>query len=157
MHVEIRAFPPRKAVCMSHRGPYFMIGKTFGELGAWLKEAGLEAGPTLGIYYDDPEATPPEELRSDAGAFVPGDFTTEDPRVHIVDIAGGLYAVGTHIGPYDGLPGAWGEVAGKWLPTSGYAFGDAPGLEIYLDDCSKIPAAEVRTEICVPVKAPTDA
>jgi AraC family transcriptional regulator len=155
MHVEIREFEPRKAVCMSHRGPYFMIGKTFGELGAWLEEAGVAAGPTLGIYYDDPEGTPADELRSDAGAFVPDTFATDDPRVHIVEIAGGPYAVGTHVGPYDGLPHAWAEVVGKWLPASGCAYGDAPGLEIYLDDCTKMPAAQVRTEICVPVMAPT--
>jgi AraC family transcriptional regulator len=132
-----------------------MIGKAFGELGAWLKEAGVEAGPMLGIYYDDPESTPPAELRSDAGAFVPNEFATDDPRVHVVEVAGGAYAVGTHIGPYDGLPNAWSEMVGKWLPTSGYAFGDAPGFELYLDDCSKVPPAEVRTEIWVPVKAPT--
>jgi AraC family transcriptional regulator len=155
MKVEIRQFEPRKAVCMSHQGPYFMIGQTFGRLGAWLAETGVEAGLGLGIYYDDPDVTPAAELRSDAGAFVADGFVTDDPRVHVVDVAGGMYAVGTHVGPYDGLPNAWGEMIGKWLPASGYAFGDAPGFEVYLDDCSKVPAAEVRTEICVPVKAPT--
>jgi DNA gyrase inhibitor GyrI len=44
---------------------------------------------------------------------------------------------------------------GNWLPSSGYAFGDSPGFEVYVDCPSKGPAAEVRTEICVPVKAPT--
>jgi AraC family transcriptional regulator len=155
MHVEIRQLEPRRAVCLSHHGPYFMIGKTFDQLVSWLKETGLDAGPPLGIYYDDVDVTPAAELRSDAGVFVPDDFVTDDPRVHVVDIAGGLYAVGMHVGPYDGLAHAWGEMLGKWLPASGYAFGYAPGFEVYIDDCSKVPAAEVRTEICVPVKAPT--
>lgn len=44
------------------------------------------------------------------------------------------------------------ELAGKWLPSSGYAFGDQPGFEVYLDDCSKAPPAELRTEICVPIR-----
>lgn len=155
MQVEIRQFEPRSAVCMTHHGPYFMIGKTFGELGAWLQETGLTAGLQLAIYYDDPEGTPAAELKSDAGAFVPDDFVTDDPRVHIVDVAGGMYAVGTHVGPYDGLPNAWGEMIGKWLPSSGYAFGDSPGFEVYVDCCSTVPAAELRTEICVPVKTST--
>jgi AraC family transcriptional regulator len=154
MQVEIRQLESRKAVSMTHQGPYFMIGKTFGELGAWLAEMGVEAGPQLAIYFDDPEATPAAELRSHAGAFVPPDFRTDDPRVCVVEVAGGLYAVGTHVGPYDGLTNAWSEVVGKWLPASGYAFGDDPGFEVYVDDCSKVPPAEVRTEICVPVKAP---
>jgi AraC family transcriptional regulator len=152
MQVQIREFKPRKAICMTHVGPYFMIGQTFGQLGSWLAETGLTAGPGLAIYHDDPEATPAAELKSEAGMFVPDDFVTSDSRVHVVEIAGGTYAVGTHVGPYDGLPRAWGEMVGKWLPASGYAFGDSPGLEIYLDDCSKVPPAEVRTEICVPVK-----
>jgi AraC family transcriptional regulator len=154
MQVEIREMPPRKAVCVSHRGPYFMIGSAFGQLGAWMKENDIPPGPTVGIYYDDADATPAEELRSDAGAFVAEDFTTSDPRVHVVDIPGGTYAVATHRGPYDGLPNAWAELMGKWLPASGYSYGDAPGIEIYADDCTQIPPEQVRTEICIPVKAP---
>jgi AraC family transcriptional regulator len=86
--------------------------------------------------------------------FVPDDFVTEDPRVHVVNVAGGTYAVGTHVGPYDGLPAAWGEMVGKWLPSSGYSFGDAPGIEVYLDDCATTAPEKVRTEICVPAKRP---
>jgi AraC family transcriptional regulator len=106
------------------------------------------------LYYDDPEATPAAELRSDAGVIVPQEFVTDDPRVHVVDIAGGMYAVGTHVGPYDGLPNAWGEMVGQWLPSSGYTFGDSPGFERYLDNCPEVPAAELRTEICVPIQPP---
>ena len=95
MRVEIRQLEPRKAVCMTHRGPYFMIGQTFGQLGAWLKETGLDAGPGLAIYFDDPEATPAAELKSYAGVFVPDGFVSDDPRVQLVDVAGGSYAVGT--------------------------------------------------------------
>jgi len=152
MQVEIREMGPRKAVCFAHRGPYFMIGQTFGKLGAWLAETGLTPGLGIGIYYDDPEATPADELRSDAGTIVPDDFVTDDPRVHIVDVAGGTYAVGLHAGPYDGLPNAWGEMVGKWLPASGYSFGASPGFELYLNDCTKVPPDELRTEICVPVR-----
>lgn len=154
MQVEIRQFQPRRAVCMVHQGPYFMTGKAFGQLGAWLKETGVAAGPMVGIYYDDAESTPAADLRSHAGAFVSDDFRTDDPRVEVVAVAGGPYAVAVHVGPYDGLPAAWGEMIGKWLPSSGYAVGDAPGIEIYLDDCETVPPAEVRTEICTPVKAP---
>jgi AraC family transcriptional regulator len=154
MKVEIRQCEPRKAVCMSHQGPYFMIGQTFGRLGEWFAETGVDAGARLGLFYDDPDTTPVAELRSDAGAFVPDDFVISDPRVHVIEVTGGTYAVATHVGPYDGLPNAWCEMVGKWLPTSGYAFGDSPSFEVYLEDCSKVPASELHTELYVPVKAP---
>ena len=151
MQVEIRELPARKAVCMTHRGPYYMIGKTFGELGAWRKEAGVPLQPFIALYHDDACSTPAEELRSDAGMLVPDDFTTTDPRVHLVDVAGGLYAVGTHIGGYDSMHTSWEEVM-KWLPGSGYSWGDAPGMEVYVDDCDFVPVEKLRTEVCVPVK-----
>jgi AraC family transcriptional regulator len=154
MQVEIRELQPRKAVCMSHRGPYPMIGQTCMRLGEWLKETRLEPGPWLCLYYDDPEATPAAELRSDAGVFVPADFVTDDPRVHVVDLAGGTYAIGTHVGPYDGLPNAWREMMGQWLPSSGCTFRPLPCIELYLDDCANVPIEQVRTEVCVPIIAP---
>ena len=152
MQVEVREFPQRKAVCMSHQGPYFMIGPVFTQLYSWLQETGQAEAPGLALYYDDPDGTPAAELKSDAGVFVPDDFTTDDPRVHVVDVAGGLYAVGTHIGPYEGLSNAWSELCGKWMSSSGYTFGDCPSFEIYVDDCTKVPIPEVRTELCVPIK-----
>ena len=152
MEVEIRESEPRKAVCMSHCGPYPTIGHTFGKLAAWIQESGIEAGPFVGLYYDDPRVTPAEELRSDAGAFVLDDFTIDDPGVHVVEVAGGVYAVGTHVGSYEGLANAWQFLIGTWLPSSGAAPREAPCFEVYLDDCSQVPQAQLRTEIYIPIK-----
>ena len=63
----------------------------------------------------------------------------------------GEYAVGTHVGPYDGLPNAWNELCGKWLPTSGRTFANAPSFEVYLNDCNTTPPADLRTELYVPL------
>ena len=156
MEVEIRTLESRKIVCMPHTGPYYMIGATFDALAGWLKENQVEVGLTAALYYDDPDVTPVEQLRSDAGAFVPDDFTTNDTRVQVKEITGGLYAVTTHIGHYDGLNSAWGRFVGEWLPSSGYTFPDTPCFEVYLDDCSVTPPAEVRTELCIALKVAAD-
>ncbi len=153
MEVEIRTLEPQKIVCMPHTGPYYMIGATFGALAGWLKENRVEMAQTVALYYDDPDVTAVERLRSDAGAFVPADFATNDTRVQIKEITGGLHAVATHIGHYDGLNSAWGKFVGEWLPSSGYTFPDSPCFEVYLDDCSVTPPSEVRTELCIPLKA----
>ena len=154
MHVEIREAAPRKAICMAHHGPYFMIGGAFQQLGQWLAENGVEHGEGIALYYDDPSATPPNELRSDAGAFVSENFTTDDARVHLVEVPGGVFAVGTHCGPYDGLPKAWGELAGTWLPQSGRTLRRAPSFEVYLNDCTKVSPEELRTELYAPIDGP---
>jgi AraC family transcriptional regulator len=154
MQVEVRELPPRRAVCMAHSGPYFMIGQTFDRLMRWMREQDVPFGPQVALYYDDPDTTPASELHADAGVLVPDDFVCTDPAVHSLAIAGGLYAVGTHVGPYDGLPHAWSDLLAKWLPASGYTFGDAPGYELYINNCTEGAPDALRTEICVPVRVP---
>ncbi len=151
MKLEIRELQPRKAVCMSHSGPYFMIGQTFGKIGAWLKENNVETQEGVGLYYDDPESTSADQLRSDAGAFVAASFTTVDPAVHIVDVAGGAYAVAVHTGPYDGLPNAWGELMGTALPE-GYTYRSGSPFELYVNDMMTTPSEKLVTELWVPAQ-----
>jgi AraC family transcriptional regulator len=152
MQVEIRELEPQKAVCVEHRGPYHQIGKAFGEIAQWTRETGLAADTFVGLYYDDPRFTPEAELRSAAGAIVPGGFATDDPRVRVVDVPGGTCAVATHVGAYEGLPAAWAQLMGEWLPASGYEPVCAPSLEIYPDDCAVVPEDKLRTELRVPVQ-----
>lgn len=86
VQVEIRQQEPRKAVCIAHKGAYFMIGKCFDELNQWLTANQVQSGPQVALYYHDPDVTPVEELRSYAGAFVPEDFQTDSPEVTVLDI-----------------------------------------------------------------------
>jgi AraC family transcriptional regulator len=125
------------------------------KLGGWLQETGTNGGPIVCLYYDDPKVTPVEQLRSDAGAVVPENFATDDPRVHMVDLRGGTYAVTTHVGPYDGLGPAWEQLVGKWLPSSGYSWGDGPCFELYLNDCREVGPENAKTELCLPVTRDT--
>ncbi len=152
MNVEIREFPEQTAVCMPHSGPYYLIGATFRKLGVWLHEHNVSFLPGIGLYYDDPTTTPESELHSDAGAIVAPDFTTDDPAVHVVKVAGGTYAVATYLGPYEGLPAAWGELMGTWLPNSGHLPEMKTPFELYLNDCQSLPPAEWLTELYVAIK-----
>lgn len=154
MEIEVREEGPRRAVCVSHRGPYYMIGSAFGRIAQWVQTHGVDAREAVGIYYDDPSTVPPDQLRSHAGQFVANDFTTDDPAVEVVDLDGGLFAVATHIGPYDGLMNAWSELYTQWMPTSGYEFGPGAAHEVYLNSCDNVPPEELRTEIHLSVRKP---
>jgi AraC family transcriptional regulator len=149
--LEIRELPPLKAVCMPHRGYYYMIGMTFGRLAGWLQETGVRTGPFVGLYYDCPESTPADEMRSYAGALVPDDFTTDDPRGTLVEIAGGTHAVGTYVGPYDAMSNAWMELMGQVTQSGRYSFVDAPNFEVYIQDCETAGWDNAVTELCAPV------
>ena len=66
---------------------------------------------------------------------------------------GGRYAIYRLEGSYSAMPAAFGRLYGEWLAASGETLD--PGrtsLEIYLNDPSQVPEAELLTDLCLPLK-----
>ena len=60
----------------THHGPYDKLYETYAELcGQWIPthERTIRAEPSLEIYLNDPESTPPEELLTDIHLPIEGD------------------------------------------------------------------------------------
>lgn len=55
---------------VSHTGAYSGVGKPMMELYEKMTEAGFSSVDGIGIYYDDPNKTPKENLRSDVGSII---------------------------------------------------------------------------------------
>ena len=65
--IESRTLPGCTAVCLTHRGPYEELSRSYNALSQWVEEQGLEtAGAPREIYLTDPEETPD-----------PADYVTE--------------------------------------------------------------------------------
>lgn len=64
-------------------------------------------------------------------------------------LPGGKAVVGTHVGPYDGLPDAYRQLT-EWAQREGIALGPAM-WETYVTDPTTAPPSEWRTEIVWPV------
>ncbi len=152
MKVTIKHLPSVQVAYVRHIGPYDQVGVAWDEICQRLGATG-HIGPgaqTLGISYDDPENTPPEELRYDAAITVPDDF--EAPAgVQLQRLAGGDYAVFTHQGPFNQLSRAYRHVMGEWLPRSGRELADTPCFEAYLSDPENTPEDELLTDVHVPL------
>ena len=150
----IREARATTVAALAHRGDYQTIPGTFMRLATMAGALGLlHAGSrSFGIYYDDPAATPMAELRSEACVSAPddgvpsGDFQRREIRA-------GRYAVVLHVGPYAELSRAYGWLYGMWLAQSGEEPADAPCVEEYLNDARTVPAAELRTEIWLPLRS----
>jgi len=152
MEVQIRNQDEMRTAGVRHVGPYWKIGEAFRRIATWAKERGIPLENNLvGIYYDDPSATPPEQLQSDACIIVPDGMSLEGEPVTEVRVPGGTYAVATHVGSYEGLGQSWGRFMGELLPATGYT-PNGVGIEIYLDDCDVTPVEKVRTEMAIPVR-----
>jgi AraC family transcriptional regulator len=151
MKVEIKQLQPMRVAFMRHTGPYREVGETWEQfLTVMGKDGYLSGNPMmLGICHDDPEVTPPAKLRYDACLTV--DDFAPDGDIGAQTVAGGLYAMTTHIGPYEELSRAYAELLGQWIPRSGYELRDAPCFEAYLNDPQSTPAEELLTDIYAPL------
>ncbi len=149
MKAEIKEMPAWNVAYVRKLGPY---GKAtceaaFGELMRWAGPNGLIGqGPMLGVYWDSPEVTAPEQCRTDACLVVPEGTKVEAP-VALQVIAGGPHAVCEFNIPPTVFSSAW-EEAFKWLVQSGLECADRPCYELYHDDCR---GPVCRFDICIPL------
>lgn len=145
MEVTIKDQPELRVAGVRHIGPYHEIGRAFARIGS-IAGAHLARGSRMiGIFHDDPESTAPDQLRSDAAITLPGTASGPDGLVE-QRIPAGRYAHVLHKGGYEGLPGAWAALKKEWLPKSGHRM-SGPSYEVYLNDPSSTPKADLLTEI----------
>ncbi|WP_221030818.1 AraC family transcriptional regulator [Actomonas aquatica] len=152
MKVTIKHLPSVLVACVRHVGPYENCGIAWEKICTLLGAEGY-IGPgsqLIGISYDDPENTPPAEIRYDAAISVPDDFVAP-AGVTLRRIAGGDYAVLTHQGPYNQVSRAYRHLMGEWLPRSGRELADEPCFESYLNDPDNTPPAELLTDVYLPL------
>jgi AraC family transcriptional regulator len=152
MHVDIIDRPAMRMATLRHIGPYNQISATFGRLCEVAAPAGLfrEGALVLAVYHDDPESTPPSELRSDAAILLVEDTPCPQGLVEQT-LPGGAYARYSHIGPYEQLGDVWARFMGEWLPNSGYRMGEGTTYEIYMNDPEEVPPSEIHTDLYIPV------
>ena len=153
MQIEIEQLPRMRVGAVRHLGAYNQIGPKFQQLGAIAGQAGLFHAPgalMMGIFYDNPRETPVEKLRSDAAIAVSDTARLPEGLTEQV-VPAGRYARFTHIGGYEGLPGAWTQFS-TLLGAAAYRMREAPGLEIYRNNPMNTPKEELRTDLYMPVE-----
>jgi AraC family transcriptional regulator len=155
MKVDITEMPELRVGTVRHVGPYNQITQAFERLGAIVGKAGLSStlsqppgSAMMAIYYDDPETTPLDQLRSDAAIVVPDKVAMPDGLVE-QHIPGGRYACATHVGPYEQLGDAWARFMGEWLPASGQRIGTGTAYEIYRNLPGEVPKEQLHTDMYI--------
>jgi AraC family transcriptional regulator len=150
--VTISNYPAVHLAALAHRGDYQTIGKSFEKLTVWAFAKGLLSTEPrmIGIYYDDPEATPPAELRAHACVEVGADVKADD-EIEIIDLPEARIASLIHKGPYAELPRAYARLYKDWLPSSGEQPGARPCFEEYLNSPRSLPPSEWLTRVCMPL------
>ena len=152
--VKVQDRSDMRLIAQQHVGPYQEISQAFEKLSAVVSSRGLWPSVlgTTGIYYDDPSMVAPADLRSHAGFIVGPDLAIPDDLEEVI-VPGGAHAVLLLEGPYTGLPSAYDYLYGAWLASSSREPADRPSFEVYLNSPMDAAPADLRTEVCLPLKA----
>ncbi|HET6732764.1 AraC family transcriptional regulator [Mycobacterium sp.] len=159
--VEVRNVAPMESLSVLHRGSYIEINRAFAELGVWFAAHGYEPSQQrfTGVFHSDPTVTPEADLRSRACFERPADL--RGPVEPLADgaasiepytIAGGTYAVLTHVGPYADMPAKYAWLCGCWVVESGRALADRPVVEQYITLPRHTSPADTVTEMWLPLQ-----
>jgi AraC family transcriptional regulator len=151
-NVTIRKIAPIALVGVRHTGSYMQISKAFEMLFGTLYARGL-AEPQMrmiGVYFDDPDLVPAEQLRSIACVACDSTIAIEPP-LEALSLDGGEYAVLRHKGPYADMHKAYQWLYAEWLPTSGRPLRDGLMFEDYLNNPRDVAPTALLTEIHMPL------
>lgn len=147
---EIRQTTEQHTATMKMTRPMAQIGAAMGEAFPKIYHAvvtaGLEpAGAPLARYFDmDPDATTFE-----CAIPVPSPFVAAG-EVEPSSVGGGEAAFTVHVGPYETIGRSW-EALMAWVAEHGRAPA-GPFWECYIDDPQEVDAAELKTELYIPLR-----
>lgn len=152
--VETQKIPQKRVCAVLHVGPYDEVGPTFSKVVSLAAEHELwsDDDAMVGVHYDDPNIVDRDKLRCHAGVVVDVDAILPEGTEEVT-LPGGVYAILHYQGPYTAINVAYDYLFGEWLPNSNYEPADAPCYERYMNDPEVVAAADLRTDILLPLKA----
>jgi AraC family transcriptional regulator len=150
-NARIDRLPPTRIAFVRHTGPYGQAGQAWERIFAWAGPRRLvgRGARILGVVHDDPEVTPPDKVRYDAGIVVDAAFRPEG-EIGIQEV-GGEYAVCEHRGPYETLGDTYIRLCGEWLPESGRELHSGPAVEVYRNSPREVERDDLLTDVYLPL------
>ncbi|MCO5121310.1 MAG: AraC family transcriptional regulator [Burkholderiaceae bacterium] len=97
----------------------------------------IAPGPYIGLMYDDPRFTPPEQIRYDCCVVVDEEGLAEDParlarhELRELRIRPGRYVCQPHHGGYIDVGKSYSRLLDHWIATSSYSLTEDPAIEWY--------------------------
>ncbi|MBS1713017.1 MAG: GyrI-like domain-containing protein [Armatimonadetes bacterium] len=147
--------PPFRVAMIRHTGPYESIGPVFDRLWGWVESRNVQVVRTLGLYYDNTEEVPANQLRSAAAVEVPLNYVLTDTAglpITIETVTGGDYAMTTFVGPYEGLSPIWAQLVDYAERKLKRNVSQNPAYEVYVNDPEETPADRLITELYLPLE-----
>ncbi|TDR82257.1 AraC family transcriptional regulator [Paludibacterium purpuratum] len=155
MAVTIVEHPTLQLAVLEHLGPPPLVNESVRRFIEWRMQSGLaptEHCRTLGIAYDNPDTTPPEDFRFDIASTVEAPIPANPHSVINKTLPGGRCAVLRHTGSHESLGESVYYLYCDWLPQSGEELRDFPLFFHYLNFLPETPEHLLMTDIHLPLK-----
>ena len=153
---------PRSVAFVRAHGAYGMASqRAWDVMLSWINERGLllQLPYGYGLAYDNPRRTAQGQCPYEACVELPDSYV-ELPTDGICfqTLPGGAYARTRHVGPYSGLRHSVVRIRDTWLTEQTHLTIDRrrPFMFTYLDAPGSCEPEELRTDVCIPVRAPSD-
>ena len=151
MDVTIKQQAELRVGTVRHIGPYERIVLAFERLAKVMSAATRPPqAQLLALYYDDPQTTAAERLRSDAALSFPGGMEVPAGLIER-RVAAGKYASAVHVGSYEKLGQAWASLKAE-IDKRGLRSTGAVSYEVYLNDPMSVATTELKTELFAPIE-----
>jgi AraC family transcriptional regulator len=152
MKVEVTDRPQLRIAAVRHVGSYMKVNEAFRRLHELAASANLLGPDTklIGIYHDNPQTTPEDKLRADAGITLTTGARIPEGLNEVI-IPGGPYAHIVHNGPYTGLGQSWGKLR-EWVSAEGHAYGEGFSYELYRNTPMNAEPQDLVTDLYMPLK-----
>jgi len=154
MNVQIVQQPPIPVVMIRHTGSYDDLEQEFERLYNWVVSNNIPVQRTIGMFYDNPDYTPKNRLRSAACFEVAVGYQPQGltSGIEFGEVPGAQYATMRYIGPYDQMEPVWSSFTNHIEKNLNRRISeDIPALEIYVNDPETTPPQQLITDLYMPV------
>lgn len=157
MRITYRYIRPCAVLYFRSVGAYAQsVEKAWLGITSWLEATNARhlVRRGFGVFHDDPTTTASDALRFDACIIAAEGAPDADPDAGVgwCTLAGGAYAVHTHIGEYQGTGSLFSKMRHETVAKRGLSLDlGRPFVAIHLNDPIFTRAVHRRTDLCVPV------
>lgn len=157
--ITIESLEEQQVVYVRHMGTYESLAREYGGLiqrlftGAGMQHLLTGENWILALYHDNPEFGAAEQFRTSLCLTIPKGLQAKEAEgLGVMQLQGGLYAVGHFYIPQEQFGDAWDYMYREWLLTSGYVPRNSYPFEVYRNNPSEDANHMIAVDIYVPIE-----
>lgn len=150
MEIEVKNIEETQVAYVPAKGSYEQLPELFGEVVGYVMKEGLQiTEPPYGIFFNNPQEVPQDELKFEIGISFIGEAEGEG-RVKVKNVPAHQVVSTVYKGPYGQAAQVYQTVI-EYAMKNGYEIAGAV-KELYINNPMEVSEDELLTEVRFPVQ-----